>query len=86
MNTLRSPCPDGQDRQIDSSVCHTRVLYGVTDTFPKGHSEDIPHQVKGQRRTCLAALGSFGERIHNDLLISLILSHSLLAVLLTISV
>lgn len=31
-------------------------------------------------------LAALGERIHNDLLISLILSHSLLAILLTILV
>lgn len=28
-------------------------LQGVADTLPKGHSADIPHQVKGQGRVYL---------------------------------
>lgn len=32
---------------------------GVTDRLPKGHSGDMPHQVKGQGRNSLTGPGSF---------------------------
>lgn len=52
------------DGQLTVSRAHTTGVCGVTDTLPKGHGGDFPHQVKGQGLSHSVVLAVLDEGIH----------------------
>lgn len=49
---------------MDGSHTHSTGVCGVTDTLPKGHGGDFPHQIKGQGLSHSVAIAVLGVGIH----------------------